>query len=77
MTQRKVLTVTIKDEPVFGSETGETQLRVVIETEGCSYDKGIDFDDGYPQAADDIQDTVMGQITRQVNWEEELKKLYA
>jgi len=74
--KRTVLTVALRDEPVMGSETGETQLRVVIATCNTTLDRGVDFDDGYADAADDIQDIVLGQIARMVNWEKEIRALY-
>lgn len=69
--------ITLKKEPVKDEEGNavDFSLRVVIDTEGSRHDAGIDFDDGSLQAADDLQDVILGRIAR-FNWEYELKKLY-
>ena len=78
MEQVKVLTVTLKDEPVRDENDKiiDSQLRLVVDNGDSKCDIGIDFDDGYPQAANDVQDIVLGLIARWVNWESEIKTLY-
>jgi len=71
--ERKVLTITLKEVPV--PESSDTELRLIAKNGDSRYDIGIGFDDGYPQAAEDVQNTVLGLVARWIDWELELKVL--
>lgn len=70
--------ITLRKEPVK-NDNGvhvDDQLRVVIDTEGSRYDRGIDFADGYPEAAVEVLEIVLGRIA-QFDWEAVLRKMYS
>ena len=70
------MTITLKKEPVKDKNGVEIDfsLRVIIDTENYCLKKGINFDNDCSQAADDIQDTILGEIAR-FNWERVLKSI--
>ena len=73
----EIMRITLMEEPIKDEEGNvvDFQLRINIETENSLYSKGIDFDDGYPQAGEEIQEVVLGQVAR-FNWEHVLKSFY-
>ena len=52
----------------------DDMVRAVIETENYKRDAGIDFDNGFPDCADNVLKEILGEISK-IDWQSYIKQL--